>query len=126
MDKKEYLTVDKISCYKRSFSLSNFVWDMVSRWQHFAKQTIGEQLVRAIDSISANTAEGFGRYSKKDKVRFYRMAYASLIEAFDWNQKAFVRKLINKEQHGYILEELRELPRDINHLINFTNNKLKI
>ncbi|MCK4639103.1 MAG: four helix bundle protein, partial [Bacteroidales bacterium] len=26
----------------------------------------------AADSISANIAEGFGRYHKKDKIKFYR------------------------------------------------------
>jgi four helix bundle protein len=40
-------------------------------WQNLAQETIGKQFIRAIDAISANIAEGFGRYSKKDKIRFY-------------------------------------------------------
>jgi len=31
----------------------------------FAKDTIGKQFARSVDSISANIAEGFGRYTKK-------------------------------------------------------------
>lgn len=38
------------------------------------------QLRRAASSISANIAEGFGRSSKNDKLHFYTMAYASLLE----------------------------------------------
>ena len=121
-----YLTLDSISSYRVAFNLSTYVWNIVYRWKQFEKNTIGAQFVKAIDSISANIAEGFGRYSKKDKVRFYRMAYASLIEALDWNQKAFARKLVDNKQYALILEELKVLPREINHLINFTNDKLKI
>jgi len=126
MTEKKYLKLSDIKSYRQAFLLANYVWDIVVKWDYFAKTTIGSQFVNAVDSISANIAEGFGRYSKKDKVRFYRMAYASLIEALDWNQKAFARKLVDNKQYALILEELKVLPREINHLINFTNDKLKI
>ncbi len=41
---------------------------------------ITSQLRRAVSSISANIAEGFGRSSTKDKLHFYTMAYGSLLE----------------------------------------------
>ena len=43
------------------FDLSNYVWGIVLKWDHFAKETIGKQAVRAFDSNSANIAEGRGR-----------------------------------------------------------------
>ena len=66
----KYLRLNDIDAYKIAFHLSNFVWNMVIRWDLFAKKTVGEQFVRATDSISANIAEGFGRYFKRDKVKF--------------------------------------------------------
>jgi len=39
------------------------------KWDYFAKKTVGEQFIDAVDSISANIAEGFGRYHKKDKIK---------------------------------------------------------
>jgi four helix bundle protein len=68
---KEYLTIEKLSSYQLAFTFSNKVWKEVVKWDYFAKDTVGKQFVKAADSISANIAEGFGRYSKKDKVRFY-------------------------------------------------------
>lgn len=56
--------LNDIEAYKISLKLSNIVWDLIIRWDNFAKDTIGKQFVRAVDSISANIAEGFGRYSK--------------------------------------------------------------
>lgn len=38
------------------------------------------QLRRAVSSISANIAEGFGRTTAKDKLHFYTMSYGSLLE----------------------------------------------
>ena len=63
---KKYLTLNDITAYKIAFNLSNYVWDIVVIWDYFAKETVGKQFVKAIDSISANIAEGFGRYSKKE------------------------------------------------------------
>lgn len=91
---KKYLTIDDISAYRKALALSDYVWEIVVRWNYFAKDTIGKQFVKAIDSISANIAEGFGRYFKKEKVQFYRFSFGSLSESIDWNKKSYTRKLI--------------------------------
>jgi four helix bundle protein len=123
---KKYLTLNDISAYKRAFDLSNYVWDIVIKWNYFAKDTIGKQLIRAIDSISANVAEGFGRYFKKDKANFYRYSYGSIEESFDWIEKANKRNLLKEKEYKHILEELKKLPKEINSLIKFTNERLSI
>ena len=89
------------------------------------KKTVGSQFVTAVDSISANVAEGFGRYHKKDKIKFYRYGQGSLKECFDWNEKTKRRKLITEEEYNYILSELKRIDPAINRLIKFTNDKLK-
>ncbi|WP_162428051.1 four helix bundle protein [Pontibacter pudoricolor] len=126
MEEKKYLKLNDIEAYRISFALSNRIWDMVMNWSRFAQNTVGEQYVTAADSISANLAEGFGRYSKKDKIKFYRYAQGSMYESFDWTEKARVRNLITEEQYQLILAELRKLPKAINGLVKYTNNHLTI
>ncbi len=75
---KTYLTLDKIDAYVISFKLSNYIWKIVVKWDEFNKWTIGKQFVNATDSISANISEGFGRYHKKDKIKFYRYSFGSM------------------------------------------------
>ena len=123
---KKYLEIEDINAYKIAFDLSNYVWDIVIRWNYFQKDTVGKQFVKAIDSISANIAEGFGRYFKKDKVNFYRYSYGSISESLDWSEKAKARRLLKQEEYLHILKELKRLPKEINHLIHFTNEKLSI
>ncbi len=123
---KRYVKLNDIRAYIIAFHLSNEVWETVVHWDFFAKDTIGKQFVRAVDSISANIAEGFGRFTKKEKIQFYRYASGSLKESFDWNEKAKKRNLFSSEQYDHIFEQLNFLPREINTLIKITNSKLTI
>jgi len=121
---KKYLQLNNIGAYQIAFRLSNYIWNMIIKWNYFKKNTIGIQFVRAVDSVSANIAEGFGRYTKKDKVKFYRYSHGSVKESLGWNEKAKTRKLFNEKEYEYVLQELSRLPKELNYLIKFTNDNL--
>ncbi len=79
----KYLQLNDIGAYKIALNLSNYVWVLVVEWDYFTKATVGKQYVSAIDSISSNIAEGFGRYSRKDKIKFYHYSFGSIKESLD-------------------------------------------
>ena len=120
-----FLSIDKLFAYSISFELSNYVWEIIISWKYFEKDTVGKQYSRAIDSISANIAEGFGRFSKKDKIRFYYYSIGSTSECKDWNNKCFERSIINEEQYLHIQTKLDLIRKEIFQLIKYTNEKLK-
>jgi four helix bundle protein len=122
---KNYLSIEKISSYMVALDFSNTIWNLVIKWDYFSKDTVGKQLVKAADSVSANIAEGFGRYSKKDKIRFYRISFGSLEETGDWIRKSYIRNLFTKEVYDSSIEIMLNIRKEILHLINFTNDKLK-
>ena len=111
---KKYLKLNDIKVYKIASTLSDYVWDVVYEWDWFNKRTLGTQWVDATDSIAGNIAEGWGRYHKKDKQKFYYNSRGSLFESIHWAQKAHKRNLISKKQKDYILKELKALPKEIN------------
>jgi len=123
---KKFMKLSDVEAYRIAFRLSNYVWDLVITWESFSKNHVGGQFVDAVDSISANIAEGWGRYGKKDKIKHYRIASGEVMECLDWNQKSKVRRLLNSNEYNFILSELKKLPKSINSLISFTNEKLKI
>ena len=123
---KKYLKLNDISAYKIAFLLSNDVWNIVIHWDHFTKDTVGKQFVRAVDSISANIAEGFGRYTKKDKINFYRYSFGSIKESLDWNEKSKTRNLLKQEEYSHIIGDLNKLSLEVHSLIKFTNERLTI
>jgi len=121
---KRYLKLDDIKAYKIASELSDFVWEIVSKWDWFNKRTLGCQWVEATDSIAGNIAEGFGRYHKKDKQKFYFNARGSVFESAHWTKRALLRNLITKAEYENILKRLRGLPKELNYLIKITEEKL--
>ena len=126
MEQKKFLKLNDIEAYKVAFHLSNYVWNIVIKWAYFENSTVGEQFTKSVDSISANIAEGFGRFNKKDKIKFYRYSHGSMNESLDWNQKAKLRNLLSELEYDHIFAELQKLPKAINSLVAFTNQKLKL
>lgn len=123
---KKFLLLNDIGAYKIAFHLSNYVWNIIVKCDYFAKKAVRKQFVRAVDSISANIAEGFGRYTKKDKINFYRYSFGSIKESFDWNEKSKIRHLLRQRDYEHILTELQKLPRELLSLIQFTKHKLTV
>lgn len=54
--------LEELEVYCLSEKLSNEVWKIVCEWDPFAKFGLGKQLTNSVDSISANIAEGYGRF----------------------------------------------------------------
>jgi len=46
----------ELDVYNMALEFSNLIWEICVKWESFAKNTIGYQLVRSADSISANIA----------------------------------------------------------------------
>jgi len=96
---------EHLEVYKLSVNLADNIWDIVIEWNYFSKDTVGKQLVRAADSVSANIAEGSGRGSYNDNKRFAKIARGSLYETHNWLNRASKRNLISEEQ----VKELRAI-----------------
>jgi hypothetical protein len=64
--------------------ISSTIWKAVVDWDYFSKNTVGNQLVRAADSISGNLNEGIGRFHYADRKRFAYIARGSLYETINW------------------------------------------
>ena len=84
----------------------------------FARDTVGKQLVRAADSISADISEGTGRGSDADNRHFVRIARGSLYETRNWLRRAFRRKLLTSEEVEP-LQNLDELTLTLNGYLSF-------
>lgn len=120
-----WLKLESITAYIIANSLRKDIWDVVILWDWFNKRVLGIQYASAVDSIAANIAEGFGRYHKKDKEKFYYNARGSVYEAQFWTQKTYERKLLTKHQYENLSQQLLLLPKELNWLIKITEEKLK-
>ena len=110
----EKTNFENLQIYKLSEKLSDQLWKIVIRWDALARDTVGKQLVRAVDSIGANIAEGSGRGTDPELRRFLRMARGSLYETQHWLRRAYRRRLLNEKEVNDLLPLVKELTPKLN------------
>jgi four helix bundle protein len=105
---------ESLQVYQLAERLADEVWQVVGTWDQFAKNTVGQQIVRSADSIGANIAEGTGRGSFQDNRRFIKMARGSLNETQHWRRRAYQRALLSNDQVSKIKPIINELAPKLN------------
>ncbi len=117
MDKKTR-GFEELRVYQMSESLSDKIWEIVVCWNALPRDTVGKQLIRAVDSIGANIAEGAGRGSYQDNRRFVRIARGSLNETRHWLRRAHQRHLLTSEQTIALKTILDKIAPSLNAYLN--------
>ncbi|MDQ2659323.1 MAG: four helix bundle protein, partial [Verrucomicrobiota bacterium] len=69
---------EKLDVYRESIAFCGWVGEFLDSFS--AKAAARDQIDRASTSISLNTAEGNGKFSPRDRVRFLEMARGSALE----------------------------------------------
>ncbi len=114
-----FYTIEKLEVFQIANKIGELVWNIVSGWSYFEKDTVGKQFVRSADSISANIAEGYGRYFYKENIQFCYYSRGSLIETKVWLFKANNRNLIKEEEYTNLNEKIDLLLKKLNGYISY-------
>jgi four helix bundle protein len=121
-----YQRLEETRVYVESLAIADEVWDQVALWKWFERDTIGKQLVRAADSVSANIAESYGRHNTGDVVLFLYYARGSLYETKDWLKKAIRRKIGHSDCLNQILGRVEALAPQLNAYITAKKKSLRV
>jgi four helix bundle protein len=103
------LKLEDLEIYQLALEIGEDTWAIVGKWEYFAKKTVGGQFVEAADSISANIAEGYGRFFYKDRKQFCYYSRGSLLETKNWVTKSIKRNLVTQQEHDEIIAKLQNL-----------------
>lgn len=114
-----YYNLEDLEVYQLAENFGDEVWFIVNEWDYFAKDTIGKQIVRSADSISANIAEGYGRYHYKENRNFCYFSRGSIIETKGWLKKSKNRSLLSEEQFNGLYEKLQIIHITLNAYLKF-------
>lgn len=118
-----YQDIEDSRMYQRAEQIADQVWQVALRWDVFARDTVGKQLVRAADSVGANIAEGAGRYHPNDVIRFCYYARGSLRETRYWLKRALKRQLFLTNTPDTLFNELVTLGQELNAYIRSQRNR---
>ncbi len=111
--------IEELDVYILSEEISDEIWNLVLTWDFFAKDTMGKQICRAADSISANIAEGYGRFHFKENKNFCYYSRGSILEVKSFLRKSKQRNLITEEQYNNLLKKLEIVHIKLNSYIKF-------
>jgi four helix bundle protein len=111
------MKLEELKVYELSMDIGEAVWSIVIKWDFFAKDTVGKQLVRSVDSIAANLSEGFGRYHFNENKHFCYYARGSLFETKTWLKKANARSLIENQIYEKMIKDLDSISLKLNNYI---------
>jgi len=114
-----YYNLEDLELYQLAQSFGNEIWGLVAKWDYFAKDTIGKQIARSADSISANIAEGYGRYHYKENKNFCYFSRGSIIETKDWLKKSRDYQLFTEQQFNILFEKLQIIHLKLNAYLKF-------
>ena len=88
----------KLEVYQRAKALSHAVCKLIKTFPVEERYGLCDQLRRAAMSIPINIAEGFGRFSAKEKAHFIQIALGSLNEVMCELELSQDENYINEEQ----------------------------
>jgi four helix bundle protein len=122
----QYCNAKDLRIVQVAEELAGELWQIVSKWDWFAKKTVGDQLIRAVDSIGANISEGQGRHHAADNLRFLYISRGSLEEALLWLGKSRARGLLEQGIYESLDKRYSGLALQLNAFIRAKrNNKQK-
>jgi four helix bundle protein len=118
-----HLPIEEMELFRLFDEVSDWCWDSVINWTSIAQRTLGEQLIRAADSVCANLVEGDGRWAVKDGIQFFVIARASARETRLWLRKAAKRKQISEHDAEVQIAKVTKATQLLNNLIRYRRER---
>ena len=115
---------EKLDVYQKAVDFTNEICNLT---RNFPKgyYFLADQLNRASLSISANIAEGNGRFTKPDRKNFFGIARGSVQECVPLLELAVRQELIKSQTHRLLKADLEEIAKMLSGLIKGIDNRVK-
>lgn len=106
-----------LEVWKLSFELGKEIYRITSKFPKEEAYSLTSQLRRSALSVSANIAEGTGKDSDKDFLRFLRISMGSLKETENFILMSEDLEFISREKSEYILKKIQAIGIKLNNFI---------
>ena len=114
---------EDLDCWKESRKLVNLVYDVCNKEVLSKDFTTKDQFKRAALSVMNNIAEGFGRFSTKEFIRFLEISQSSAMEVRSMLYVLSDRKCISQKEFDELMNQVITATNLINGLIRYLNKR---
>ena len=122
---KEYKTFQDIKAWQLGREFRHKVYTISKKFPQEEKFCLTQQIRRSVISITANIAEGYGRYSYQENINFCRISRGSVNETLDHLQTALDENYISQQEFTDLDQAGREIEKAINGYISYLKNQQK-
>lgn len=112
-------TFEDLNCWKISTELRRTCSKIVKGFPQDEKYKLVDQIVRASRSVTANIAEGYGRYHYQEYVQFCRQSRGSLFELIDHFTVARDEGYISEDELNQVRNQITNALAVLNGFINY-------
>jgi four helix bundle protein len=114
---------EDLDCWKAARELVNYVYDLCQN-ELLAKDFFTSKQIKAgAVSTKINIAEGFGRFSKKEFIRFLEISQASGLEVRSLSYILIDRKYITESEFEELQNKTNKVINLVNGLIRYLNGR---
>ena len=125
MEKKIVVTYHDLEVYKKAIQYAKVVYRITENYPEKEKFGLISQSRRAVVSISANIAEGWGRDSSKNYTQFLKIARGSLYELDTLLTIALELNYVSNDDRKSLFASNEEISKMLNSLIKKIENSPK-
>lgn len=115
---------EDLDCWKKSRELVNLIFDICENQMKNKDFSTQDQIKRAALSTMNNIAEGFGRYSNKEFIRFLKYSASSSMEIRSMLYILSDRKYIDKNEFEKCYKLTNDLTNTTLGLIRYLKTKI--
>ena len=115
---------EKLNVWQEAKKLVVDVYHLLDDFPKFEKYALCDQIRRAVVSVPSNIAEGSGRKSLKEQIRFLEISYGSLMETYNQLLIAIDLTYITEASVEAIKPRIDAVAKMINGLSNAYSAKL--
>jgi four helix bundle protein len=116
--KKDIKTFQDLNVWKKARTVRNGISNLSNNLPEEEKYRLKDQLIRASRSVTANIAEGYGRFHYQENIQFCRQARGSLYELLDHLSCGVDEGLLS-------YEEVKDLKKAIHNCIQLLNGYIR-
>lgn len=120
-----YQSFEELEVWKKARSLKNDIFQLVKTFPIEEKFKLSDQIIRSSRSVNSQIAEGHGRRTNPDRLRFCVISRGSLSETLNHLIDAFDCNYISLQVLSDLREKITEVEKLLNGYINFLEKKIQ-
>ena len=118
-------TFEDLEVWQLARELRRGISELVKTFPSEEKYRLTDQMIRAARSVTANIAEGYGRYHYQENIQYCRQSRGSLFELIDHLTVASDDRYISSEVLEATKERISALVRKLNGYIHYLEKRKK-